>query len=262
MKGKGLFIACGVVCVMASACLIGGDYSAFGGALIVAAVLLAVALLKRRRAPQTPAQAPVAVPCETAAAEPVPSTPEPVADGIRVITGKCGRMTVQETVSHVLFVPVKNRKINARAATALVLGTKKFTAVPRSLIVLKRLSMNLLPYSTLTLIAGLPKSAVPAARNIQPILIGVPVLTSTNGVNRASTYISLPCKWDIAATIFIPANFQRLLFGAAFFMPLRLSAARSAFRFHAAGFRMPGPPPLLSLPRFPSCGERQAKAAF
>ena len=39
MKGKGLFIACGVVCVMALACLIGGDYSAFGGALIVAAVL-------------------------------------------------------------------------------------------------------------------------------------------------------------------------------------------------------------------------------
>ena len=60
MKGKGLFIACGVVCVMASACLIGGDYSAFGGALIVAAVLLAVALLKRRRAPQTPAPAAVA----------------------------------------------------------------------------------------------------------------------------------------------------------------------------------------------------------
>lgn len=39
MKGKGLFIACGVVCVMALAFLIGGDYSAFGGALIVAAVL-------------------------------------------------------------------------------------------------------------------------------------------------------------------------------------------------------------------------------
>lgn len=111
MKGKGLFIACGVVCAMALVCLIGGDYSAFGGALIVAAVLLAAALLKRRRTPQTPAQVPVAVPCETAAAEPVPSTPEPVTDGIRVITGKCGRMTVQETVSHVLFVPVKNRKI-------------------------------------------------------------------------------------------------------------------------------------------------------
>ena len=67
MKGKGLFIACGVVCVMALACLIGGDYSAFGGALIVAAVLLTVALLKRRRAPQTPVQAPVAAPHETAA---------------------------------------------------------------------------------------------------------------------------------------------------------------------------------------------------
>ena len=79
MKGKGLFIACGVVCVMASACLIGGDYSAFGGALIVAAVLLAVALLKRRRAPQTPAQAPVATPHETAAAEPVPAAPAPAA---------------------------------------------------------------------------------------------------------------------------------------------------------------------------------------
>ena len=79
MKGKGLFIACGVVCVMASACLIGGDYSAFGGALIVAAVLLAVALLKRRRAPQTPAQAPVAAPHETAAAEPVPAAPAPAA---------------------------------------------------------------------------------------------------------------------------------------------------------------------------------------
>lgn len=103
MKGKGLFIACGVVCVMALVCLIGGDYSAFGGALIVAAVLLAAALLKRRRAPQTPAHGAVS-PLHTAAAE-------PAADGIRVITGKCGRMTVQETVSHVLFVPVKNRKI-------------------------------------------------------------------------------------------------------------------------------------------------------
>lgn len=77
MKGKGLFIACGVVCVMALACLIGDDYSAFGGALIVAAVLLAAALLKRRRAPQTPAQVPVAAPHETAAAEPVPATPAP-----------------------------------------------------------------------------------------------------------------------------------------------------------------------------------------
>lgn len=77
MKGKGLFIACGVVCVMALACLIGGDYSAFGGALIVAAVLLAAALLKRRRAPQTPAQVPVAAPRETAAAEPVPVAPAP-----------------------------------------------------------------------------------------------------------------------------------------------------------------------------------------
>lgn len=89
MKGKGLFIACGVVCVMASACLIGGDYSAFGGALIVAAVLLAVALLKRRRAPQTPAQAPVAAPHETAAAEPVPVAPAPAA-GSAEILGTCG----------------------------------------------------------------------------------------------------------------------------------------------------------------------------
>ena len=79
MKGKGLFIACGVVCVMALACLIGGDYSAFGGALIVAAVLLAAALLKRRRAPQTPAQVPVAAPRETAAVEPVPAAPAPAA---------------------------------------------------------------------------------------------------------------------------------------------------------------------------------------
>ena len=110
MKGKGLFIACGVVAVMALACLIGGDYSAFGGALIVAAVLFAVAIAKRRRAPQTPAQGVVSPP-HTAAAEPAPSVPKPAADGIRVITGKCGRMTVQETVSHVLFVPVKNRKI-------------------------------------------------------------------------------------------------------------------------------------------------------
>ena len=94
MKGKGLFIACGVVCVMALACLIGGDYSAFGGALIVAAILLAVALLKRRRAPQTPGQAPVAAPHETAAAEPVPAAPSPAAvahdlDGPVLAPGTC-----------------------------------------------------------------------------------------------------------------------------------------------------------------------------
>ena len=52
--------------------------------------------------------------------------------------------------------------------------------------------------------------------------------------------------------------------GRFFSSPLRgWSAARSAFRFHAAVVsQLPGPPPLLSLPRFPSCGERRAKAAF
>lgn len=64
MKGKGFFIASGVVLAMSAVCLVGGDYSAFGGALIVAGVLAAVALAKRRKQARTPEQATKQVPAE------------------------------------------------------------------------------------------------------------------------------------------------------------------------------------------------------
>ena len=63
MKGKGLWIAAGVVLAMAVICLIDGDFQAFGGAVLVAALLAFFALRKRKQptaeAPQ-PAQAPAA----------------------------------------------------------------------------------------------------------------------------------------------------------------------------------------------------------
>lgn len=74
-------------------------------------ILIILGVRKLKADPDGEKALPSAAPAEHAAAEPAPSVPEPAADGIRVITGKCGRMTVQETVSHVLFVPVKNRKI-------------------------------------------------------------------------------------------------------------------------------------------------------
>ena len=136
------------------------------------------------------------------------------------------------------------------AASVILFGIGFMNLLLQRNLIKKFIGLNIMDTATYLFLAA--KGYV--AGRTAPIL--------TNGVNRASTYISLPCKWDIQATIFIPADFQRLLYGAAFFMPWHLSAARSAFRFHAAGFRMPGPPPLLSLPRFPSCVERQAKAAF
>ena len=59
---------------------------------------------------------------------------------------------------------------------------------------------------------------------------------STNGVNRASTYISLPCKWDIQATIFIPADLQRLLYGAAFSCPCTCQLLDPLSDFTLQGF--------------------------
>lgn len=63
MKGKGLWIAAGVVLAIAVICLIDGDFQAFGGAVLVAALLAFFALRKRKQptaeAPQ-PAQAPAA----------------------------------------------------------------------------------------------------------------------------------------------------------------------------------------------------------
>ena len=130
MKGKGLFIACGVVVVMALACLIGGDYSAFGGALIVAAVLFAVAIAKRRRAPQTPAQGVVSPP-HTAAAEPAPSVPKPaaVSHDLDGSTFGCWDVSIHGAdgqdvrFDRAMFQNIVIRSYDASAGSAEIVGT-------------------------------------------------------------------------------------------------------------------------------------------
>lgn len=65
MKGKGLWIAAAVVLAMSVACLIDGDFQAFGGAVLVAAILAVFAIRKgKRRKADVPvaATAPAPVP--------------------------------------------------------------------------------------------------------------------------------------------------------------------------------------------------------
>lgn len=106
-KGKGFLIAMIVVLVFGLLFLITGEYAAFGGSLIWAGLFYALYRRKQKKPQAEPAAS------EQPAAEHF--TPkqnvESVVDGVKIISGEYGRMTVQDTVSHVLFVPVKNRKI-------------------------------------------------------------------------------------------------------------------------------------------------------
>lgn len=75
MKGKGLWIAAGVVFAMAVICLVDGDFQAFGGAVLVATVLAFVALRKSKR-PKAEAPQPAHVPVAPTAPVPVRNTTE------------------------------------------------------------------------------------------------------------------------------------------------------------------------------------------
>lgn len=65
MKGKGFWIAAGVVLAMAVICLIDGDFQAFGGAVLVAAVLAFFAVRKGKQ-PKPEAPQPVNAPAAPA----------------------------------------------------------------------------------------------------------------------------------------------------------------------------------------------------
>lgn len=71
MKGKGLWIAAGIVLAIAVICLIDGDFQAFGGAALVA-VLLAFFALRKRKQPETGAPQPAQAPAASASAQSVP----------------------------------------------------------------------------------------------------------------------------------------------------------------------------------------------
>lgn len=71
MKGKGLWIAAGIVLAIAVICLIDGDFQAFGGAVLVAA-LLAFFALRKRKQPAAGAPQPTQVPSAPAPARNAP----------------------------------------------------------------------------------------------------------------------------------------------------------------------------------------------
>ena len=77
-------------------------------------ILIILGVRKLKADPDGEKALPSAVPCEQ---EPdaLADTPQPSnsasSNATKVITGKCGSMVVEDTVSHFLFVPVKHRKI-------------------------------------------------------------------------------------------------------------------------------------------------------
>lgn len=123
MKGKGLYIAAGVVFVLALVCLFTGEIQAFGGGVVIAAALAAYGQWKKGH----------------------PETSE-----LRTIEGREGSETIRETVSYSLVFPVKKPNWfpfaagGARLAIRLGNGTKKYTVARRSRTVLKRRPMNAL----------------------------------------------------------------------------------------------------------------------
>ena len=80
MKGKGLYIAAGVVLVLALVCLFTGEIQAFGGGVVIAAALAAYGQWKKGH----------------------PETSE-----LRTIEGREGSKTIRETVSYSLVFPVR-----------------------------------------------------------------------------------------------------------------------------------------------------------
>lgn len=86
MKGKGLYIAAGVVLVLALVCLFTGEVQSFGGGVILAAALVAYSQWKKKH--------------------PVSKTSE-----LRTIEGREGSKTIRETVSYFLIFPRKKNEL-------------------------------------------------------------------------------------------------------------------------------------------------------
>ena len=84
MKGKGLYIAAGVVLVLALVCLFTGEIQAFGGGVLIAAALAAYGQWKKGH----------------------PETSE-----LRTIEGREGSETIRETVSYSLVFPVRKTEL-------------------------------------------------------------------------------------------------------------------------------------------------------
>lgn len=123
MKGKGLYIAAGVVLVLALGCLFTGEVQSFGGGVILAAALVAYSQWKKKH--------------------PVSKTSE-----LRTIEGREGSKTIRETVSYFLIFPRKKTNLFlsivgiAPLGTHLGNGTKKYTVGRPSLTVLKKRPMS------------------------------------------------------------------------------------------------------------------------
>lgn len=127
MKRKGLWIAAGVVLAMAVICLIDGDFQAFGGAVLVAALLAFFALRKRKQptaeAPQ-PTQVPVA---------PAPACNAPVVhvdlDG-SVATFGCWDVSIHDAdgqdvrLDRALYQNIVISSYNAETGVAEILGSR------------------------------------------------------------------------------------------------------------------------------------------
>ena len=84
MKGKGLYIAAGVVLALALVCLFTGEIQAFGGGVVIAAALAAYGQWKKGH----------------------PETSE-----LRTIEGREGSETIRETVSYSLVFPVRKTEL-------------------------------------------------------------------------------------------------------------------------------------------------------
>ncbi len=86
MKGRGLYIAAGVVLVLALGCLFTGEVQSFGGGVILAAALVAYSQWKKKH--------------------PVSKTSD-----LRTIEGREGSKTICETVSYFLIFPRKKTEL-------------------------------------------------------------------------------------------------------------------------------------------------------
>lgn len=127
MKGKGLWIAAGIVLAIAVICLIDGDFQAFGGAVLVAA-LLAFFALRKRKQPAAEAPQPTQVP-----AGPAPARNTPVVhvdlDGSAATFG-CWDVSIHGAdgqdvrLDRALYQNIVISSYNAETGVAEILGSR------------------------------------------------------------------------------------------------------------------------------------------
>lgn len=123
MKGRGLYIAAGVVLVLALGCLFTGEVQSFCGGVILAAALVAYSQWKKKH--------------------PVSKTSE-----LRTIEGREGSKTIRETVSYFLIFPRKKTELVSIRSQHCPVGhsfgewNEKYIVDPPSRTALKRQSMR------------------------------------------------------------------------------------------------------------------------